>query len=67
MLQAVNQDDIDEMEEFLEDCINNDMTDTDCFTDYCEYIRRFEKLDIPKDRNTAKSLFSTIIFRAHTT
>ena len=67
MLQAVNQDDIDEIEEFLEDCINNDMTDTDCFTDHCEYIRRFEKLGFPKDRNTAKSLFSTIIFHAQTT
>ena len=43
------------------------MTDTDCFTESCEYIRRFEELDIPKDWDTAKSLFSTIIFHAHTT
>ena len=49
MLQAVNQDDVNEMEEFLQYCINNDITDTDCFTDYCEYIRRFEELDVPKD------------------
>ena len=41
------------------------MTDTDYFTEYCEYIRGFEELDIPKDWNTAKSLFSTIIFHAH--
>ena len=67
MLKAVNQDDIYEMKEFLQDCINNGMTDTDCFTDYCEYIRRFEKPNIPKDWNTAKSLFSTIIFHAQTT
>ena len=49
MLQAVNQEDVDEMEEFLQNCINNYITDTDCFTDYCKYIRRFEELDIPKD------------------
>ena len=67
MLQAVNQDDIDEMEEFLQDFINNDRTDTDCFTDNCEYIRRFEKLDISKYWSTAKSLFSKIIFHSHTT
>ena len=30
MLQAVIEDDIDEMEQFLQDCINNDMTDTIC-------------------------------------
>ena len=46
MLQTVNQVDINGMEEFLEDCINNDTTEPDCFTDYCEYIRRFEELDI---------------------
>ena len=67
MLQAVNQDDIDEMEEFLQDFINNDRTDTDCFTDYCDYIRRFEKPDISKYWSTAKSLFSKIIFHSHTT
>ena len=67
MLQIVNQDDIEEMEEFLQDGINNDMTDPDCFTDYCEYVRRFEEVDIPKDWNTAKSLFSMIIFYVHTT
>ena len=66
-MQAVNQHDIDEMEEFLQDILNNDMADTDCFTDYCEYIHRFEELDIPKDWNTVKSLFSTIIFYAYTT
>ena len=49
MLQTVNQDDIEEMEEFLQDCINNDMIDPHCFTDYCKYIGRFEELDIPKD------------------
>ena len=65
-MQAVNQHDIDEMEEFLQDILNNDMADTDCFTDYCEYIHRFEELDIPKDWNTVKSLFSTIIFYAYT-
>ena len=32
MLQAVNQDDVHKMEEFLQYCINNDITDTDCFT-----------------------------------
>ena len=65
-MQAVNQHDIDEMEEFLQDFLNNDMADTNCFTDYCEYIHRFEELDIPKDWNSAKSLFSTIIFYAYT-
>ena len=65
-MQAVNQHDIDEMEDFLQDFLNNDMADTDCFTDYCEYIHRFEELDIPKDWNSAKSLFSTIIFYAYT-
>ena len=39
-MQAVNQHDIDKMEEFLQDFLNNDMADTDCFTDYCEYIYR---------------------------
>ena len=65
-MQAVNQHDIDKMEEFLQDFLNNDMADTDCFTDYCEYIYRFEELDIPKDWNSAKSLFSMIIFYAYT-
>ena len=49
MLQAVIEDDIDEMKQFLQDCINNDMTDTNCFTNPCKYICRFEELDIPKD------------------
>ena len=49
MLQTVKQVDIEGMEEFLQDCINNDITEPDCFTDCCEYIRRFEELDITKD------------------
>ena len=32
MLQSVNQVDIEEMEVFLQECINNDMTVPDCFT-----------------------------------
>ena len=67
MLQTVNQVDIEGMEEFLEDCINNDMTETNCFTDYWEYICCFEELDMTDDWNTAKPLFTSIIFHAHTT
>ena len=67
MLQTVNQVDIKGMEQFLEDGINNDMTEPDCFTDYCEYIRCFEELGITKDWNTAKYLFTLIIFHAQTT
>ena len=33
MLQTVNQVDIREMEEFLQDCINNDKTKSNCFID----------------------------------
>ena len=43
------------------------MTDTNCFTNLCKYICRFEELDIPKDWNTAKPLCSMIIFHAYTT
>ena len=60
MLQTVNQVDIERMIEFLQDYVNNDMTEPDCFNDYCKYIRRFEELDITKDWNTAKSLFTSI-------
>ena len=62
MLQTVNQVDIEGMVEFLQDCVNNDMTEPHCFIDYCEYIRHFEELDITKDWNTAKSLFTSIIY-----
>ena len=61
MLRTENQVDIEEMDDFLQDCTNNEMTDPECFTGYCKYIRYFEELDISKDWNTAKLFFYLFI------
>ena len=67
MLEAVIEDDIDEMEQFLQDCINNDMTDTNCFTNPANTLVALKSQISLTIENTAKSLCSMIIFHACTT